>query len=107
MDGTRSLSTGSRCPEGPVAPSGHVSGTPVAARDGPCVHSRPPCCGWRAGGPMTGRRTVHVQDHPIIQQLLRDAAPRAASPLPARERAVELAVGAALAAAVVALAVAT
>jgi hypothetical protein len=43
---------------------------------------------------------VNVHDHPIVEQLLRDAAPRAAAPLPARERRVELAVGALLLAAV-------
>jgi hypothetical protein len=50
---------------------------------------------------------VNVHDHPIVEQLLRDAAPRAAAPLPARERRVELAVGALLLAAVAGLAVAT
>jgi HD-GYP domain-containing protein (c-di-GMP phosphodiesterase class II) len=56
---------------------------------------------------MTGGRTVPVHDHPIVEQLLRDAAPRAAAPLPARERVVETAGGAALLLAVAGLAAAT
>ena len=36
---------------------------------------------------------MNIHDHPIVEQLLRDAAPRAATPLPARERIVEIAVG--------------
>jgi HD-GYP domain-containing protein (c-di-GMP phosphodiesterase class II) len=50
---------------------------------------------------------VNVHDHPIVEQLVRDAAPRAVAPLPARERKVELAVGGLLVAAVAGLAVAT
>src|SRR5215218_3223878 len=64
-------------------------------------------CVRRARGPMTGGRTVPVHDHPIVEQLLRDAAPRAAAPLPARERVVETAGGAALLLAVAGLAAAT
>ncbi len=56
---------------------------------------------------MTGARTVTVHDHPIVEQLVRDAAPRAAAPLPARERVVESAVGLALLVAVAALAFVT
>ena len=52
-------------------------------------------------------RTVNVHDHPIVEQLVRDAAPRAAAPLPARERVVEAAVGLALVLAVAGLAIAT
>jgi hypothetical protein len=50
---------------------------------------------------------VNVHDHPIVEQLVRDAAPRAAAPLPPRERLVEGAVGAGLLIAVGALAWAT
>jgi HD domain len=52
-------------------------------------------------------RTVTVHDHPIVERLVRDAAPRAAAPLPARERVVEAAVGLALVLAVAGLAIAT
>jgi HD-GYP domain-containing protein (c-di-GMP phosphodiesterase class II) len=50
---------------------------------------------------------VNVHDHPIVEQLLRDAAPRAAAPLSARERISESAVGAGLLIAVAVLALAT
>ena len=50
---------------------------------------------------------MNVHDHPIVEQLVRDAAPRAAAPLPARERVVEAAVGLALVLAVAGLAIAT
>jgi hypothetical protein len=50
---------------------------------------------------------VTVHDHPIVEQLLRDAAPRAASPLPARERVGESAVGVGLLVATAILAIAT
>ena len=50
---------------------------------------------------------MNVHDHPIVEQLVRDAAPRAAAPLPARERVVEAAFGLALVLAVAGLAIAT
>jgi HD domain len=50
---------------------------------------------------------LNVHDHPIVEQLVRDAVPRAAAPLPARERLVEAAVAALLLGAVAGLAVAT
>jgi hypothetical protein len=50
---------------------------------------------------------VSVHDHPIVEQLLRDVAPRAAAPLPARERLTEGLAGVALLAVVAAIAVAT
>ena len=50
---------------------------------------------------------MNVEDHPIVEQLMRDAAPRAAARLPARERVVEASVGLALVLAVAGLAVAT
>ena len=50
---------------------------------------------------------MNVHDHPIVELLVRDAAPRAAAPLPARERVVEAAFGLALVLAVAGLAIAT
>ncbi len=50
---------------------------------------------------------MNVEDHPIVEQLMRDAAPRAAARLPARERVVEASVGLALVLAIAGLAIAT
>jgi len=50
---------------------------------------------------------VSVHDHPIVEELLRDAAPRAASPLSTRELLSESVIGLALLAAVAVLAVLT
>jgi hypothetical protein len=61
----------------------------------------------RGGTDHRAEGYVSVHDHPIVEQLLRDAAPRAAAPLPARERAVEAAVAVALLGAIAALAAAT
>jgi hypothetical protein len=58
-------------------------------------------------GPAADEEDGVIHDHPIVEQLLRDAAPRAVTPLPARERNVEVVVGALLIASVAALAVAT
>ena len=48
---------------------------------------------------------MNVEDHPIVEQLMRDAAPRAVARLPARERFVEALVGLALVLAVAGLAI--
>jgi HD-GYP domain-containing protein (c-di-GMP phosphodiesterase class II) len=50
---------------------------------------------------------VNVHDHPIVEQLLRDAAPRAVAPLSRRETLTEGLVGVVLVAAIIALAVLT